>query len=143
MRYEGTLESDASPKAFIDFVTSPERMVKILPDIEESRITDDRHFWVKAKVGIGYLKGSLSINFELQEQKEDQVRIVGRGQGMQSSVNLDLALKVEGSGTGTKAGWTADVTVGGLLASVGGRLIDGAAQKYMREITEALHQKVS
>jgi carbon monoxide dehydrogenase subunit G len=46
-------------------------------------------------------------------------------------------------GSGTVVKWGADAKIGGLMASVGSRLIDAAAQKYVAEIIGSLKEKLS
>jgi carbon monoxide dehydrogenase subunit G len=144
MHYEGTIEAPVPKEEFYAFVTDPARVIGILPDITESKIADQDHFSVKARAGVAYLRGALDIAFEVVEKKKDSMAtIAGHGQGMQSSVEIKLKIALGDSTTGTTASWAADVAVGGLLASVAGRLIDGVAAKYVKQITENLRQKVA
>jgi len=144
MRSEGVLEAAVPPEKFFAFVTQPSKIISILPDVEESKVVDAEHFSVKSKVGVSHIRGTLSMNFEIAEKREGSfVRMVGRGQGVQSSVDMTLTLALERSAGGTKATWSAETKVGGLLASVGSRLLAGISEKYIRQITESLRQKVA
>lgn len=144
MHYEGTIQTPSSRGAFYSFITDPAKVISILPDVVDSKVVDPDHFTVKAKVGVAYLRGTVDIKFEIVEKKKDSAaKIVGHGQGMQSSLEVKLAVALEDSQGGTKASWVADAAVGGLLASVAGRLIDGVAAKYVKQITVSLEQKVS
>jgi carbon monoxide dehydrogenase subunit G len=143
MRSEGVLEAAVPPEKFYAFVTQPSKIISILPDVEESKVVDAEHFSVKSKVGMSYIKGTVAMNFEIVDKKKDAfVRMVGRGQGVQSSVDMTLTVALERSPGGTKATWTSETKVGGLLASVGSRLLDGVSEKYIKRITESLRQKV-
>lgn len=126
------------------FITDPAKVVTILPDVVESKLIDADHFYVKSKLGMSYLRGTVGLNFEITERRKDEfAKVVGRGQGIQSSIDLGLELAVENTANGSKGRWKADAKVGGLLASIGGRILDGVAEKYVRQITESLRQKVS
>jgi carbon monoxide dehydrogenase subunit G len=46
-------------------------------------------------------------------------------------------------GSGTLVKWAADAKIAGLMARVGSRLIDAAAQKYVTEIIGSLKEKLS
>jgi carbon monoxide dehydrogenase subunit G len=144
MHYEGYIDAPVSKKEFYEFITEPKKVIEILPDVVESRITDRDHFAVKAKAGIAHLRGTLEIRFEVVERKEgSRAKISGHGQGMQSSVEMTMEIVLEEAPQGSRARWNADVQVGGLLASVAGRLLDGVAAKYVRQITENLKREVS
>jgi uncharacterized protein len=144
MHFEGTIDVPVAPSRFYAFVTAPEKIISILPEVEESRITDRDHFFVKANVGMSYIKGTVSMNFEFAEKRKDSfVKMVGSGQGVQSSIDLTMEIALEASTSGTRASWKADAKVGGLLASVGNRLLNAAAEKYINQMTEELRKKAS
>ena len=144
MRFEGTIEAPVPPARFYEFVTTPAKIISILPDVEESKVAGPNHFSIKSKVGMSYIRGNVSMNFEIAEKRKDSfVKMVGRGQGVQSSIDMTMTLALEEAGKGTRASWTAEAKVGGLLASVGSRLMGGVAEKYVRQITESLRRKVS
>ncbi|MDG7006014.1 MAG: hypothetical protein JRM86_03675 [Nitrososphaerota archaeon] len=144
MHYEGTIEAPIPRAKFYSFITEPKNIVEILPDVVGSSIADRDRFTVKAKAGVAHLRGNIEIHFEVLEKTEGRrAKIAGHGQGMQSSLEMALEIKLEDAPTGTAAAWVADVAVGGLLASVGGRLIDGVASKYIQQITENLRAKAS
>lgn len=144
MHFEGEMAVPAPKERLYAFITDPAKVISILPDVEESKVVDGDHFYVKSKLGMSYLRGTVGLNFEIMERKKDEfARVAGRGQGMQSSIDLTLDLAVEGTPDGCRGKWTADAKVGGLLASVGGRILNGVAEKYVKQITESLKQKVS
>src|SRR5271157_3971671 len=137
MRYEGTIEAPISRARFYSLVTNPARVIGFLPDVVDSKVTDSDHFTVKARVGAGPVKGTLDMAFETVERKEGaSTTLRGHGQGMQSSVDVTLRISLEDTEKGCTAKWTAEASVGGLLASLGGRLVDGVASKYVAAITE-------
>lgn len=144
MHFEGEMAVPAPKERLYAFITDPAKVISILPDVEESKVVDGDHFYVKSKLGMSYLRGTVGLNFEIMERRKDEfARVAGRGQGMQSSIDLTLDLAVEGTPDGCRGKWTADAKVGGLLASVGGRILNGVAEKYVKQITESLKQKVS
>ena len=144
MHFEGEIDVPAPKERLYAFITDPAKVVSILPDVEESKFIDSDHFFVKSKLGMSYLKGTVGLNFEITEKRKDEfARVVGRGQGIQSSIDLALELAIESAPGGCKGRWSADAKVGGLLASVGGRILNGVAEKYVKQITESLKQRVS
>jgi carbon monoxide dehydrogenase subunit G len=144
MHYEGAIEAPVPKEKFYSLITDPRSIIGILPDVVGSSIADNDHFEVKAKTGVGYMKGTMDIGFEVLERIEGRkVKLAGHGQGMQSSLEMTLEISVDDAPSGCRANWAADVAIGGLLASVGGRLIDGVAAKYMQQITERLRARVS
>lgn len=84
------------------------------------------------------------MNFEIAEKRKNaSVRMIGHGQGVQSSIDLTMTITLEEYQGGTRARWFVEAIIGGLLASVGSRILGSAAEKYVKLITENLRQKVS
>lgn len=144
MHFEGEMEVSVPKERLYAFVTDPAKVVSILPDVEGSKFIDNDHFYVKSKLGTSYLRRSIGLNFEVTEKREGEfARVAGHGQGMQSSIDLSLEFVIEGTPNGCRGKWKADAKVGGLLASVGGRILNSVAEKYVKQITDSLKQKVS
>lgn len=139
MHYEGTVQVSAPRESVYAFITDPERVVDIIPDVVEYKAVDRDHFSVKAKAGVGPLRGVIDFSFSVTEKEEGRsAKLIGRGKGMQSTIDLTLAMALEDSGDGCLARWAADASVGGTLAGVGGRLIGGIAERYVTQVTENL-----
>jgi Uncharacterized conserved protein len=56
---------------------------------------------------------------------------------------MNLSFDLEEKENGTLIKWFADVQIGGLLASVGSRLIDNAAQRYIQNVVDGIKSKLS
>lgn len=144
MHFEGAIEAPISPARFYSFVTTPADIISILPDVEESKVSDGDHFSIRSRMGMSYIRGAVSMNFEIAEKRKNaSVRMIGHGQGVQSSIDLTMTITLEEYQGGTKARWFVEAIIGGLLASVGSRILGSAAEKYVKLITENLRQKVS
>lgn len=144
MHYEGTIDATVPKEKFYEFISDPSRIITIIPGVEQTRISDSDHFFVKAKVGAGSLRGSIGMNFTLAEKRKGKsAKLVGHGEGMQGFVDLTLVVDLEDAPHGSRGRWSADARVGGLLASVAGRLIEGIAGSYIKQITENLRKKVA
>lgn len=119
-------------------------MIGFLPDVAESSVADADHFSVKVGVGAGRVKGTLDISFEtLEKEAGHHAMPKGHGKGMQSTVDIAMRISLEDTQGGSQARWVAEASLGGLLANLGGRLTDGIATKYTREITDNIRTEVS
>ncbi|MFP3191469.1 MAG: carbon monoxide dehydrogenase subunit G [Thermoproteota archaeon] len=145
MHYEGSLEVNRSIKEVYDFLINPKEISTIVPDLESLEVIDQNNFNMKAKVGVAFIKGTMSLKFQIIEKQEPRhAKIVGSGTGLQSSVNLNLSFDLqELSENSTLIKWSADVQLGGLIASVGSRLIDSTAKKYIEKLVEGIKGKLS
>jgi uncharacterized protein len=144
MHYEGTLRIPADRGEVYAFITDPRRVVAIIPDVTESKVADADHFSLKAKAGVGPLRGTIDFAFSVAAKVEGRsADLTGRGKGMQSTIDLTLSMALGDAPEGCEAKWVADATVGGTLASIGGRLVGGIAERYVKQVTDNLAKAFS
>ncbi|MEM0349677.1 MAG: carbon monoxide dehydrogenase subunit G [Candidatus Caldarchaeum sp.] len=125
------------------FVTDPDSFVKLIPDLQSYEKIDDKNFKVVFKIGLGMIKGNLNMSFRFEEIREPEfVKISGHGSGMQSTADLTLNLNLNTVDGGTEVAWDADVAVGGLVASVGSRLMESTTKSKIKEIVEGLKREL-
>jgi carbon monoxide dehydrogenase subunit G len=146
MHYDGSFEVPADNQKVYEFVTDPQKVTSIFPDVQDVKVIDANNFTLKAKVGISFVRGMMDVKMAIVERDPPKsVKMHAKGNGMSSSVELDNTFTIEQSpsGKGSLVKWAADAKVAGLMASVGSRLMDAAAQKYVAEIIGSLKEKLS
>ena len=146
MHYDGSFEVPVSKEKVYDFVMNPSKITSIFPDVQDLKIIGEDNFSLKAKVGISFIRGMMDVKMTIVERNPPTfAKMRAKGNGLSSSVELDNTFTMEDSqnGSGTVVKWGADAKIGGLMASVGSRLIDAAAQKYVAEIIGSLKEKLS
>ena len=142
MHFEDKFEVSAPLETVWKFVTNPDDFAKIIPDLQSYEVIDERQFKATFKIGLGMIKGTLNMNFRFEEMEPmSRVKVVGRGSGMQSTADLVINLNLQPSDGKTLVSWSADLNVGGLVASVGARLLESTTKKKVKEIVEGI-QKV-
>jgi len=144
MHYEGSFEVPAPKERVYSFVTDPANVASIFPDVQEVKVIDHDNFSLKAKVGISLVRGMMDVKMTVAERKPpNYAKMKARGSGMSSTVELDNSFTLEETEGGTLVKWTADARVGGLMASVGSRLMDAASERYVKEIIASLKAKLA
>jgi carbon monoxide dehydrogenase subunit G len=145
MHYQGSFEVSASPEKVYAFVTDPKKITTIFPDASDIRVVDENNFSAKVKVGMSFIRGTLDVKMNMVEKKPGEfAKLKARGTGMSSSVDLESSFTLEGGKAGgTVISWVADAKISGMMASVGSRLMDSAAEKYVTQIVTALKKKLS
>jgi len=145
MHYDGSFEVSASKEASYAFATDPEKITTIFPDVQDVKILDSENFKLKTKVGISFMKGTMDVKGNIAEKIPSSfVKLKAKANGLGSSIDLESGFSMEASSKGgTAVKWTADAVIGGLIARVGSRMIDSAAQKYIEQIISRLKQKLS
>lgn len=145
MHYDGTFEVPAAQDMVYAFITDPARITAIFPDVQDVKVTDENNFSLKAKVGLSFIRGMMDVKGTMSEKRPSSyAKLKARGNGLSSSVDLESTFNLEGGQNGgTVVKWAADAKVAGLMASVGSRLMDSAAEKYVTQIITSLKTKLS
>jgi len=96
------------------------------------------------KAGIGPVKGTFKGNVQLQDMRPpEHYRIVVEGKGLigfaKGSANFDL----EEQDGGTLVKYAGELQVGGTIASVGQRMIEGAAKAMATKFFTALEAETT
>jgi len=144
MKFAGTVDIAAPRDRVWAFVVDPNQVGQCGPGVESIEVVDDTHFKATAKVGIGFISARFVVNMEMAEQMPpDRAVIKARGQAPGSAVDATAEMTLSDSTNGgTRMDWSADVAISGSLASLGGRLIEGTANKMIGQTFDCMKSKL-
>lgn len=126
----------AAPRAMVwRALMDPDFVARAATSIESVERIDPTHFKVVAALGVGPLKLRFAMNaelFDLVEEESARMRVRGKAPG--STVDVTTSFRLEETAPGTiRLHWQADSEVGGTVASVGARLLEGTARRLTEE----------
>ena len=144
MRFEGTLDIAAPRDRVWSFLTDPKQVTTCAPDMQSLDVTDLRHFNVVVRAGVGPIKGTFAMNVEFNELREpEHAAVLARGQAPGSAVEMRNTMDlVAHDATRTTMTWVSDVIVSGLIAQVGARFMQGAADKITQQVFACIKTKL-
>ena len=143
MHFEGTFDIKASRQKVWDFISIPNNLAKCLPDLQKLEVVAPDRFKATVKAGVGFVKGTFNFEFTMLDmQPPTHAKLSGHGSGTGSTVDLDTVIDLSDLPDGTRMAWKADAKVGGLIASVGQRLLEGAAQKLVNNLFTCLKKQL-
>ena len=144
MKFSGTVDINAPRDRVWAFLMDPDQVGPCGPGVESIEIVDETHFRAKAKVGIGFISARFNIAMEIAERDEPNRAVIkARGQAPGSAVDATATMALsDGEAGATKMDWDADVLIGGTLASVGARLIEGTANKMIGQTFDCIRSKL-
>jgi carbon monoxide dehydrogenase subunit G len=132
MKIEG--QSDiAAPRdkvwaAFLD----PATLAKALPGCEQLDEIGAGEYKATMKVGVAAIKGTFQGKVRLTDQEPpNRYRMAVEGSGGPGFVRGDAAMELSDIEGGTRVSYSADVQVGGLIASVGQRMLGGVSKMML------------
>ena len=116
-------------------LNDPEILKSCIPGCEELTKVSDTELVAKARVAVGPVKAPFSGKVTLSDlDPPNGYRISGEGQGgVAGFAKGGATVRLEDVEGGTRMTYDVDAQVGGKLAQLGGRLINGVAKKYADE----------
>ncbi len=144
MQFKGTVVIAAPRERVWAFLMDPERVGSCGPGVESIEVVDADHFRARAKVGVGFISSRFAVDMSIAERAEpDRAQIKAHGQAPGSAVDASAVMALSGPPDGpTTMDWSADVAIAGRLASVGGRMIEGTANKMIGQTFDCIRAKL-
>jgi len=143
MHFEGTFTVKAPREKVFEFLLDPKKVSGCLPDLQRLDIKNQDEYIAVIKAGISFIKGEFTMNFKVPEkQPPSYAKLVARGSGIGSTVDLETVMDLTESSGSTTMKWSAEAKVGGRIASVGQRLISGQAEKIIRQLFDCIKSKL-
>ena len=129
MKLEGSHQLEATRERVYQSLVNPEVLQRCIPGCEKLERTGENTFAATIKTGVGSIKGVFNGTARLEDLREpEHLRIVVEGKGAPGFLKGSGDLDLQQEGNLTKVNYTADVQVGGTIASVGQRMIQGTAR---------------
>jgi len=143
MKLEGTYEVPAPRKKVWEAFQDPKLLKKAIPGCEKLEAVGPDEYKATMKVGVGGVKGTFEGKVKLADkQPPDSYKLSAEGSGGPGFIRSDTIITLTDSDGGTRVSYTADVQVGGLIASVGQRMLGGVskmmADKFFNRMSELL-----
>lgn len=139
MKIEGTQEIHAPRERIYALLTDPEVLQRCIPGCESLEKTGDDTYAVTIKAGIGMIKGTFKGNVRLEDMRSpEHYRITVDGKGGPGFVKGSGDFDLEESDGATLIRYTGEMQVGGAVAGVGQRMIEGAAKMMASRFFKSL-----
>ncbi|HSM85588.1 MAG TPA: carbon monoxide dehydrogenase subunit G [Candidatus Limnocylindrales bacterium] len=144
MKIEGTQTIHASRERVFDALTDPAILQKCIPGCEQLEKTGDDQYSARLSAGVGPVKGVFTATVSLQDlRRPEHYKLVVDGKGQPGFVKGSGELNFSPDGEATTIQYSGDVHLGGLLASVGQRMVQGAANMMAGRFFSALENETA
>ena len=139
MKLEGAHELDASRERVYQCLVTPEVLQRCIPGCEKLEQTAENTFAATIRAGVGSIKGVFNGTARLEDLREpEHLRIVVDGKGQPGFLKGSGDLDLEQTDNGTTVSYSGDVQVGGTIASVGQRMIQGTVKMMATQFFTSL-----
>src|SRR5262245_60492630 len=145
MKIDGQfLFENTSTDAVWNFLTDPDRIATCLPGCESLIPTSDGAYQMTMTVGVGSVRGTFIGSIRLHDIKAGtNYGMTVSGAGSVGFVNGRGTVRLGNSENGTNITYSGDVLAGGAIASVGQRMISGAARMIIDQFFKCAATKLS
>ncbi len=139
MKIEGTQELHAPRERVYAALTDPQVLQRCIPGCESLEKTGNDSYAVTIKAGIGAIKGTFKGNVRLEDMRApEHYRIVVDGKGGPGFVKGSGDFDLEDTGGAALIRYSGELQVGGAIAGIGQRMIEGAAKMMAARFFKAL-----
>ncbi len=138
MKLSGTYVLPGRPEQVWALLNDPDRLAKCLPGCERLEPDGPDRYRAVIKFALAAISGKYSGSLELAEKSPPRsLRLKLEGKGTPGFVKGEGQLELAEKRGQTELRYSGEAQVGGLIASVGQRMIEGAARKILQQFLES------
>lgn len=143
MKFDGSHEVAAPRDKVWEAFFDPDKLRQAIPGCEKLEALGPDEYKATMKVGVGAVKGTFEGKVRLlDKQPPNSYKMAVEGTGGPGFMRGETQITLREAGAATRVDYSADVQVGGLIASVGQRMLGGVskmmADKFFSRMGELL-----
>ncbi len=139
MKIEGSQEVHAPRERVFQAMIDPEVLQRCIPGCEKLEKTGENSYSTTLRAGVGSIKGVFTGNVQLENlAPPSHLRLAVDGKGQPGFLKGTGDINLEEREGITVVSYDGDVKIGGTIAGVGQRMIQGAAKMMVAQFFTAL-----
>ena len=144
MKIEGQFAFNGiAPPAVWGFLTEANRIAQCLPGCEKLVQTGEDAYDMEMRIGVGAISGVFRGSIRLHDlQPTSEYQMTVNGSGTPGFVKGEGTIQLTPDDTGTLLRYSGDVSAGGTIASLGQRMIGGAARMVIDQFFKCVAGKL-
>ncbi|HEY7316731.1 MAG TPA: carbon monoxide dehydrogenase subunit G [Candidatus Binatia bacterium] len=132
MKIEGSYTFDAPREKVWQVLLDPKIMAQCMPGCEKMSEIGPDQYEATMKVGVASVKGTYKGKVAIKDKQEPSHYVLsGEGSGGPGFMQGDVSIDLEENNGMTVLKYSTDAKVGGLIASVGQRMLNGVAKMML------------
>jgi uncharacterized protein len=142
VKIEGQYTIAAKAETVWARLNDPEVLAKSLPGVDKLEADGPDRYKATIKYKMGPVSGSFAGTVELSEKDPPRsMRLKTNARGGPGFINGDGTIQLVPKGEETEIHYAGEVQLGGMLAAVGSRMIEGAAKKSIEDFFQSIAAK--
>ena len=134
----------AAPRERVwNVLLDPDALRASLPSVKEFRQVAEDDYEATMSVGIGAIKGTYSGKVQVRDKEPpERYRLLVEGSGRPGFIKGDGLIELEDKGDTTVVRYHGQAQVGGMIASVGQRLLQASAHLVIGQFFKAMERQL-
>lgn len=138
----------ASVQQSWDALHDPNILKEVIPGCESLELNENGEYVIQMKLGVAAVKGQYTGTVSLDDiQEPNEYVLHAQGSGSPGHVKVKMNCKLSETEKGTRLDWECEADVGGMIASVGSRVLGGIAKymagKFFKDIQKQMKKQES
>jgi carbon monoxide dehydrogenase subunit G len=134
----------APPEKVYAMMQDPQVLARAIPGCEGLEKIGEDEYRMKMKMALASFSGAFDGRVRITDQAPPlSFRLIVEGSGKLGFMKGDGLLTLTANGEGTEVSYEGEAQVGGTMAAVGQRLIDGTAKMMIKRFFEKLGEEAA
>ena len=143
MKLQTTQAFKAPPEKVFATLIDPAALQKCIEGCEQMVKTGEGSYDAKLKIGVAGIKGNYIGKVRIEEKNPpESFTLQAAGNGVPGWVKGTARIQISAKDEGSELRCEAEGQVGGLIASVGSRLVDAVAKRMLDDFFRKLRQQL-
>jgi carbon monoxide dehydrogenase subunit G len=123
---------------------NPDVLARLLPGVEKLEATGPDQYSVVVQLGVGAIRGTYTGKVALTElQPPESFRLVGDAKGGPGWAKGQATLSLLAEAAGTRIVARGEAQIGGAIATVGQRMLEGVIKSIANEFFQSLERELA
>lgn len=141
MKFSGAYSLPLAPERAYQMMQDPEVLSRAIPGCQSLEQTGESEYRMKMTLVLASLSGAFEGRVRITEQSPpSSFRLFVEGSGRIGFLKGEGLLKIQAADRGAQVSYEGEAQVGGTIAAVGQRLIDGTARMMIKKFFERLSE---
>ena len=144
LRASGSIEIAAAPERVFAVLLDPVALAKVIPGCHALDTIAPNRYRADVTVGVGLVKARYEAQIALSEiDAPRSLRLAGQGSSSLGTGAGSGTVRLEATPSGTRLHYDYAAQVGGKVAAVGSRMLEGAARIVLAQLFESLGRQAT
>jgi 2-furoyl-CoA dehydrogenase large subunit len=144
LKATGDIDIAASPQQVYDTLLNPESLARVIPGCLALQADGQHAYRAEVTVGVGFIKARYRVQLQLSELNPPlSLRLSGSGESSVGTGAGQGVVRLTAIDTGTRLHYEYQAQVGGKVAMVGSRMLEGASRIIIGQLFESLAKQVN